>query len=60
MALLIEYNAPMPSPAPVERLFSHAGMVLTSKRSYMSDTTFEQQLLLKANNNFLRKLNNYS
>lgn len=57
-SLFIEYNAPIPSSAPVERLFSYAGMVLTCKRSCMSDTNFEQQLLLKANNNFLRKLNN--
>ena len=31
--------------------FSYAGMVLTKKRGCMTDDTFEQQLLLKANSN---------
>ena len=49
------YNSAIPSSAPVERLFSYAGMVLTKKRGCMTDDTFEQQLLLKANRHLLLK-----
>ena len=43
-------NTTIPSSAPVERLFSFAGMTLTPKRSSMSDKTFERLILIKSNN----------
>ncbi|KAK0049029.1 hypothetical protein Bpfe_021614 [Biomphalaria pfeifferi] len=47
--LFLKYNTGIPSSAPVERLFSYAGMVLNKKRACMTDENFQQQLLLKAN-----------
>jgi len=37
----MRYNTPIPSSAPVERLFSVAGLVQTAKRNRMSDHMFE-------------------
>jgi len=47
--VFIRYNTPIPSSAPVERLFSVAGLVRTAKRNRMSDHMFETLVLLKAN-----------
>ena len=46
--MFMKYNSAIPSSAPVERLVSYAGMVMT-KDGCMTDENFEQQLLLKAN-----------
>jgi len=47
--LFVHHNAVLPSSAPVERLFSFAGMITCPHRPSLSDKTFEQLLLLKAN-----------
>jgi len=47
--LFVKHNAVLPSSVPVERLFSFAGMITRPHQRSLSDKTFEQQLLLKAN-----------
>ena len=37
----MRYNTPIPSSAPVERVFSISGLVRTVKRNRMSDHMFE-------------------
>jgi hypothetical protein len=49
LLLLLKYNVLIPSSAPVERLFSFAGMIVRPHRICMSDKIFEQLLLLKNN-----------
>lgn len=49
--LFIIHNTTIPSSAPVERLFSHGALVLTAKRTGLSDEHFERSLLLKINKN---------
>jgi len=45
--MFIKYNTPIPSSAPVERLFSVANLILTSRRNRLSDLYFQLVLLLK-------------
>ena len=47
--LFMRYNTTIPSSAPVERLFSLAGITLTPKRSKLSDKTLEMLVLERAN-----------
>lgn len=44
-----QYNAPPPSSALVERLFSQGGIVLTPGRNRLSDRKFESTLLIRYN-----------
>jgi hypothetical protein len=50
LKLFLEYNTPLPSSAPVERLFSTGSVVMTTKRFKLSDSLFEELILLKQNN----------
>ena len=45
------YNAPLPSSASVERLFSVGKDILRPKRSKMSDANFERAMFLRTNRN---------
>ena len=45
----LKYNAPIPSSAPVERLFSAGGLVPTPRRNKLWDKRFEMLLILKFN-----------
>lgn len=48
--LFYRYNTCLPSPsAPVERLFSFVEIINASRRSNLSDTIFENWVLLEAN-----------
>ena len=42
-----KYNTPIPSSAPVERLFSIAALILTTRHTRLKDELFEELLLLK-------------
>lgn len=50
MKKFIYFNTGLPSSAPVERLFSTGGNVMTVKRHNLSDDLFEKLVLLKKNN----------
>ena len=50
--LFVKYNTTLPSSASVERLFSHAGLVMRKNCQSLSDKNFEQHLLLKLNHEY--------
>ena len=48
-SLFLKYNTTLPSSAPVEQLFSIAALVLSCRRTRLTDSRFETLLLLKMN-----------
>ncbi|KAI8122749.1 hypothetical protein CVS40_6376 [Lucilia cuprina] len=48
--VFLKYNTPLASSAPVERLFSFAGMVNTPRRRSLSDKNFENLVIIRGNN----------
>uniref|UniRef100_A0A671WJW0 BED-type domain-containing protein n=1 Tax=Sparus aurata TaxID=8175 RepID=A0A671WJW0_SPAAU len=55
--MYMKYNSPTPSSAPVERLFSLGGLVLSPKRNRLCDRRFEKLLLMRYNHCFTPKEN---
>ena len=51
----MRYNTPIPSSAPVERLFSFAGHVHSPRRNRLGDDMFRTLVLMKANSSLLAK-----
>lgn len=49
LQVFLKYNTPLPSSAPVERLFSLAGHIHAPKRSRLSDEMFNHLVFLKGN-----------
>ena len=50
--LSLKINKSLPASAACERLFSHAGLLFTSKRTQIHCKNLESQLLLKFNSHF--------
>lgn len=51
--LSLKLNTALPASAACERLFSHAGLLYTAKRSQLQSENLESQLLLKINGHFM-------
>lgn len=49
--LFLKFNTTLPSTAPVQRLFSHKGNLVTSQRNFLTDDYFERIQLLRYNSN---------
>lgn len=49
--LFLRYNTTLPSTAPVQRLFSQKGNLVTSQRNFLTDDYFERIQLLRYNSN---------
>jgi len=47
--LFVRLNTPLPASAAAERMFSCAGLTKTSRRTSMSDSLFENLVMLKKN-----------
>ncbi|KAK5914156.1 hypothetical protein CgunFtcFv8_008615 [Champsocephalus gunnari] len=49
--LFLKYNTTLPSTAPIQRLFSQKGNLVTSQRNFLTDDYFERIQLLRYNSN---------
>ncbi|KAM4530140.1 uncharacterized protein zbedx [Odontesthes bonariensis] len=49
--LFLKYNTTLPSTAPVQRLFSQKGNLVTSQRNFLTDNYFERIQILRYNSN---------
>ena len=47
--IFIKFNTPLPSSAPVERLFAYAGKINNPKRGRLTDLNFSNLVILKSN-----------
>ena len=47
--IFIKFNTPLPSSAPIERLFSYAGQINNPKRGRLTDLNFSNLVILKSN-----------
>ena len=52
LEIYLKYNTVLSSSAPVERLFSSGGKILTASRNKLSDENFETLLFLKKNKDY--------
>lgn len=50
--VFLKFNTPLPSSAPVERMFSYATMVNCPKANRLSDEMFEKRVIIKVNLNY--------
>lgn len=50
--IFLKFNTPLPSSAPVERMFSYATMINCPKANRLSDEMFEKRVILKVNLNY--------
>ncbi|XP_045074311.1 uncharacterized protein LOC123487217 isoform X2 [Coregonus clupeaformis] len=53
--LSLKVNTGLPASAACERLFSHAGLLFTAKRSQLHSKNLESQLLLKLNSDITER-----
>ncbi|CAF4804796.1 unnamed protein product [Rotaria socialis] len=51
--LVVRIFSVQASSAPIERVFSHAGLILSSRRTNMNETLFRDLVLLRVNQNLL-------
>lgn len=51
--LVVRIFSVQASSAPIERVFSHAGLILSSRRTKMNETLFRDLVLLRVNQNLL-------
>lgn len=50
--VFLKFNTPLPSSAPVERMFSYATMINCPKANRLSDEMFEKRVIMKINFNY--------